>query len=74
MSRRHREPHATRPTGRRRPVDRRLDILRIMSDRGDESIALAGQRLDELRMVGRIAQRVFLHGLFQSVNQRRRWR
>ena len=50
------------------PLDRRLDILRITSDRGDESIALAGQRLDELRVVGGIAQRIaqVIHRLVET--------
>ena len=54
---------------RRRATRRRLGLLRILRDRGDESIALARQRLDELRMVGRITQRLaqVIHRLVQAV-------
>ena len=48
-------------------VDSGLDVL-FPCDRGYESIALAGQRLDELRMVGGVTQRFaqVIHRLVES--------
>ena len=49
-------------------IQRRFDIRIVPCDRGDEAIALAGQCLDELRVLGGVTQSIpqVIHRLVET--------